>query len=59
MYFCPQSGMPTIVMRFGDSGEDYQSAPISVINSTNTFDNSPILRNMLIAEDRLLWKRER
>ena len=59
MYFCPQGSLPTIVMRYGNEGADYTSAPINVINSDlDTFDESPLLRNMLIAEDMLLWHRE-
>ena len=59
MYFCPQNGLPTIIMRYGDDGAEYISAPISVINSTNTYDSSPLLRNMLISEDMGLWARKR
>lgn len=59
MYFCPQGGLPTIVMRYGNEGVEYTSAPVSVINGAlDTFDESPLLRNMLIAEDMLLWQRE-
>ena len=57
MYFCSQNGIPTIIMRYGDNGEDYISAPISVINETDTYNSTPLLRNMLIAEDMHLWKR--
>jgi len=60
MYFCPQGGLPTIIARFGSEGSEYSSATISVINENlDTFSHSPLLRNMLIAEDKLLWKRER
>jgi len=59
MYFCPQNGMPTIIMRYGDNGSDYASAPVQVINTSNAFDTSPLLRNMLIAEDRGLWERKK
>ena len=58
MYFCTQNGSPTIIMRLGDNGDDYTSAPISVINNSNLFDETPLLRNMLIAEDLNLWKRD-
>ena len=57
MYFCSQNGIPTIIMRYGDNGEDYISAPISVINETDTYNSTPLLRNMLIAEDMHLWQR--
>ena len=59
MYFCEQKGLPTIIMRYGNKGSEYTSAPIKLINESSVFDNSPMLRNMLIAEDRLLWQRNR
>ncbi len=58
MYFCPQGGLPTIIMRYGNEGSEYTSAPIAVINNGGIFDESPLLRNMLIAEDLNLWNRE-
>ena len=59
MYFCPQGGLPTIIMRYSDDGSDYASAPVSVINDNlDAFQHSPLLRNMLIAEDMVLWNRE-
>jgi hypothetical protein len=58
MYCCSQNGFPTIVMRYGDLGEEYTSAPVSVINSNIAiFGETPMLRNMLIAEDMKLWNR--
>ena len=58
MYFCPQRGLPTIIMRYGNNGEDYTSAPIVVINESNVFSETPLLRNMLISEDMGLWDRK-
>lgn len=59
MYFCPQHGLPTIIMRYGSNGEDYTSAPIIVINNSDVFSETPLLRNMLISEDMGLWDRKK
>jgi len=60
MYFCSQDGMPTIIARASDIGEDYSSYPIIVINENlDTFAPTPFLRNLLIAEDLDLFDREK
>ena len=57
-YFCPQNGMPTIILRASSEGSDYSSYPIAVINANlNTFAETPFVRNMLIAEDMVLFDR--
>jgi len=30
-YVCPQKGHPTLILRTGNNGEDYQSVPLDVI----------------------------
>lgn len=58
MYFCEQNGLPTIIMRHGNEGFEYTSSLISVINANlETFYLSPMVCNVLIAEDNKLWSR--
>lgn len=58
MYFCSQNDLPSIVMRYGDEGSEYMSVPIQIINKgLDEYSETPLVRNMLIAEDKKLWVR--
>lgn len=58
MYFILEQNEPSIVMRYGDNENDFISTTISNINeSLEDYQNTPFIRNMLIAEDNNLWRR--
>ena len=33
VYVCPQGGSPTMILRYGNDGPDYESVPLDVICS--------------------------